>query len=137
MLYADIIKSFVTRKCQIIWKIYENKYYWRRDSSYLLNDLRNFHDILRKDVTYDNIKSHKKSRDSPSLWKMYFWKNHRGVTSRLKLDSHLQTKTPAWLERKCQLQNLWRHNLVNKQLQYTNCPISHDVKTTRQWNLVN
>ena len=30
---------------------------------------------------------------------------------------------------------LWRHNLVNKQLQYTYCPISHEVKTTSQWNL--
>ena len=25
-----------------------------------------------------------------------------------------------------------RHNLINKQLQYTYCPISHEVKTTRQ-----
>ena len=29
------------------------------------------------------------------------------------------------------------HNLVDKQLQYTFCPISHEVKVTRQWNLVN
>ena len=29
---------------------------------------------------------------------------------------------------------LWRHNLVNKQLQYTYCPTSHKVKATRQWN---
>ena len=28
------------------------------------------------------------------------------------------------------------HNLVNRQIQYTNCPISHLVKTNRQWNLV-
>ena len=26
----------------------------------ILNDLRNFNEIFRKDVTYDNIKSHKK-----------------------------------------------------------------------------
>ena len=32
----------------------------QRKSSYLLNDLRNFNEILRKYVTYDNIKSHKK-----------------------------------------------------------------------------
>ena len=43
----------------------------------------------------------------------------------------------AWLERKGYLRNSWHHNLVNKQLQYTCCPISHEVKTTRQWNLVN
>ena len=33
-------------------------------------------------------------------------------------------------------QQLWRHNLVNKQLQYTYCPISYEVKASRQWNLV-
>ena len=42
----------------------------------------------------------------------------------------------AWLERYDWFQNLWRHSLVNKQLQYTYYPISHVVKTTRQWNLV-
>ena len=33
-----------------------------RKSSYLLNDLRIFNDIFRKDVAYDNIKSHKKNQ---------------------------------------------------------------------------
>ena len=28
------------------------------------------------------------------------------------------------------------HNLINKQLQYTYWPISHEVKAIRQWNLV-
>ena len=42
----------------------------------------------------------------------------------------------AWLERYDWFQNLWRHSLVNKQLQYTYYPISHEVKATRQWNLV-
>ena len=32
---------------------------------------------------------------------------------------------------------MWRHNLVNKQLHYTNCVIFHEVKTNRHWNLVN
>ena len=43
-------------------KIDENKNssYWQRKSSYLLYDLRNFNEIFRKDVTYDNIESHKK-----------------------------------------------------------------------------
>ena len=31
-------------------------------SSYLLNDLRKFNEIFRKDVTYDNIKNHIKLR---------------------------------------------------------------------------
>ena len=30
-----------------------------RSSSYLLNDLRKFNGIFRKDVTYDDIRSHK------------------------------------------------------------------------------
>ena len=38
----------------------------------------------------------------------------------------------AWLEKKGKFQNLWRHNLVKKQLQYTYCPISHKVKANRQ-----
>ena len=42
----------------------------------------------------------------------------------------------TWLERSCYFWNLWRYNLVNKQLQYTYCPISQEVKATRQWNLV-
>ena len=43
-----------------------------------------------------------------------------------------------WLCRKSQsyFQNLWRHNMANKQLQYTYCPISDEVKTTRKQNLV-
>ena len=32
----------------------------------LLNDLRNFNEIFRKDVPYDNIKSHRK----PGLWRL-------------------------------------------------------------------
>ena len=34
---------------------------WLRNSSYLLNDLSNLNEIFRKDVTYDNIKSHKEA----------------------------------------------------------------------------
>ena len=32
----------------------------QRKCSYLLNELRNFNETFRKDMTYDNIKSHKK-----------------------------------------------------------------------------
>ena len=31
---------------------------------------------------------------------------------------------------------MWRHNLGNKQLQYTYCPVSQEVKPIRQWKLV-
>ena len=36
-------------------KFNENSYYWRRKSSYLLNELSNFNYIFRKDEAYDNI----------------------------------------------------------------------------------
>ena len=42
-------------------------------------DLRNLNEIFRKDVTYDNIKSHKKAGLHPlSDYKIHFWKNYRG-----------------------------------------------------------
>ena len=53
---CDAISFFVIRKCQKIQKTDEKSSYWRRKSSSLLNNLRNFNDIFRKDVTYDNIK---------------------------------------------------------------------------------
>ena len=37
------------------------------ENLHLLNDLRNFNEFFRKNVIYDNIKSHKKNRASPSL----------------------------------------------------------------------
>ena len=42
----------------------------------------------------------------------------------------------VWLERQGWVESLSGHNLVNKQFQYTDCPISHKVKATRQVNLV-
>ena len=43
-----------------------------------LNNTSNFNEIFRKDVTYDNVKSHKKTSASPSLWKMHFSKTTNG-----------------------------------------------------------
>ena len=43
-------------------KIDENSYCGRKKYLYLLNDLSNFNEIFLKDVTYDNIKSHKKKQ---------------------------------------------------------------------------
>ena len=43
-----------------------------RNSSYLLNGLRNFNENLRKDVTYDNIKSRKKPGFHP-LFRRYIF----------------------------------------------------------------
>ena len=42
-------------------KIDENSYCGRKKYLYLLNDLSNFNEIFLKDVTYDNIKSRKKT----------------------------------------------------------------------------
>ena len=41
----------------------------------------------------------------------------------------------TWLKRSGQFWNLWRHNLVKKELQYTYYPISQEVKATRQFVL--
>ena len=49
--------SLVSRKCQKIRKLDEEYEYRQRNSSYLLNDLRNINEIFRKDMAYDNIKS--------------------------------------------------------------------------------
>ena len=45
-------------------------------------------------------------------------------------------RNTTWLERSGQIQNSWRHNLVNNQLQLLYWPISQAVKAMRQWNLV-
>ena len=43
-----------------------------------LNDLMNFNEIFRKDVTYANIKSHKKPEFHTPFKGYIFEKNHRG-----------------------------------------------------------
>ena len=47
-------------------------------TSYLLNEYRNLNEIFRKDVTYDNIKSHIKTGLQSFSEKTHFWKNHSG-----------------------------------------------------------
>ena len=49
----------------------------------------------------------------------------------LKIFKFLSWTFWSWLEGSCLFWNLWRHNLVNKQLQYTYCPISQDVKSNQ------
>ena len=58
LLCIEVISFFVTKKWQ---KNDENSWYWRRKSSYLLSDLRNFNEIFRKGPSYDNSKSHNKA----------------------------------------------------------------------------
>ena len=58
-------------------KIDENRYHWQRKFLYLLNLLRNFNEIFRKDVTYDNIKSNK-PRFKPLLRRYIFEKTTGG-----------------------------------------------------------
>ena len=50
------------------------------DREGLLNDLKNFNEIFRKDVTYDNIKNHKKP-GFYSLFRRYIF----GKTGEVKL----------------------------------------------------
>ena len=47
------------------------------NSSYFLKDLRNFNEIFRKDLTYDNIKSHKKLAFNP-LFRRYIFRKTTG-----------------------------------------------------------
>ena len=44
----------------------------KKKSSYLLNDHSDFNEIFRKDVTYDNIKRHKKNQDFTLSLENYF-----------------------------------------------------------------
>ena len=48
-----------------------------RNFSYLLNNLMNFNEIFRKDVTYDNIKIHKKP-GFHLLFRNAFFEKHSG-----------------------------------------------------------
>ena len=57
-----MISFFVTKKCQKMWKNDENCQYWRRKPLYHLNDMSNFNEMFRKDVTWDNIKNSQKTR---------------------------------------------------------------------------
>ena len=53
------------------------------ENLYLLSDLRNFNDIFRKDVTYDNIKIKKKTRPHPLSERYIFGKTRGGVFGNL------------------------------------------------------
>ena len=55
-------------------KIDENSWYWQGNSWYFRNDLMNFNEIFRKDVTFDSIKSHKKPGFHPLLKASFFEK---------------------------------------------------------------
>ena len=51
------------------------------ENLYLLSDLRNFNDIFRKDMTYDNIKIKKKKTGPHPLSKRYIFGKTRGRVS--------------------------------------------------------
>ena len=63
-------------------KIDENSWYLQRNSSYRLNDSRNFREIFGKDVPYDNIKSHKKAGFHPLFGRYIFRKTTGGEGGR-------------------------------------------------------
>ena len=43
------------------------------------------------------------------------------------------TEKTAWLETSSYFQNLWLYNLVNKQLQWTHCPIKSKGNQTKKF----
>ena len=51
LLHSDSISVSVTSKYKKILKIAKNEKNWKRKTSYLLNDLMNFNEIFRKNVT--------------------------------------------------------------------------------------
>ena len=61
---------------------------FRVGSSYLLNNLRIFNEFFRKDVTYDNIKSHKKTL---SLERTFLEKPLGGIINRPEKTPYLET----------------------------------------------
>ena len=63
-----------------------------RNYLHLLNDLRNFNKILRKDGTYDDIKSHKKPGFTLSLEDLFFEKR-QGLSNLTPPSSRFRVKT--------------------------------------------
>ena len=55
-----------------------------------MNNFRNFNENFGKNVACDNYKS-KKSKASPSLYVMHFWKNHR--------ENHLDSSPEATIKK--------------------------------------
>ena len=62
------------------------------DGENLLNDWRNFNEIFRKDVTYDDIKSHKKPRLHPLSRRYIFGKTTE--EGQINPPSRLRVKLP-------------------------------------------
>ena len=73
---------------------------------YLLNDTMNFNEIFRKNVTYDNIKSHQKSGLHPLSRKYNFGRTIEGVKYTPGI---FRVKTVFPLELKLH----WTHNIMN------------------------
>ena len=78
LLYAAVASSFATKKCKNIQKIVKNGKYLQRKSSYLPHSLKNLNEIFRKKVSYDNIKSHRKTGFYPLSRKNSFGKTAGG-----------------------------------------------------------
>ena len=93
LFYADVISFFVTRKSQQIGKIDANRWKWlilTEKVFIFLNDTRNSNEVFKKDVTYDNIKSHKKSWFYP-LFRRYIFRKAKGkIRGRGQVENWLQ-----------------------------------------------
>ena len=58
-------------------KFDEDRYYRQRKFSHLMENLKNFNEIFRKDVTYDTNKNHKETG-----FHLFFWRCIFGNTTR-------------------------------------------------------
>ena len=109
---CDAISFFITRICQKIRKIDENSSYWRRKSSYFLNDMRNLNEIFRKDVLLIILKV-TKNRGITLPLKDRFLENHKGGRSNSAPLSRLRVNYRRFLnhwERKSQTYALILHS---------------------------
>ena len=107
--YTDVISFFKTRKCQKV----NNKKKEKRWSSFFLKNLRNFNEIFRKDVTYGNIKIHKKSGLHLLSRRYIFGKATRGRASNWPTSSLLRVNEISTfkLSQKCLADFSRRHDL--------------------------
>ena len=100
-------KMSENKKIKNMMKIHEKSKYWQRNFAYLLNDLRNYNEALRKNGTYHNIniKSHKKPGFHPLYWRCIFRKTIGRGTKFTTLSSHFRVnaykKSPS--KQKCLL----------------------------------
>ena len=96
------------------WKLMKISWYLQRISSYLLNDLRKFNEIFRKDVSLNsnNFKSHKKPCFQP-LYRRYIFQgfNQPGFVKKYKFNTvaNMSSKLRVICSYEVSHLTLWHH----------------------------